>query len=119
MYMNLTAPHEPRWALLPLEMIFMSFNVESSLNETTIGILRSGTRVGSELLANSLTPSAMSLVPADGRPHVLRLVAEVKMWVSVGSDPRPDQAPRRLMMAGSELYVKAIPRLRESWESEA
>lgn len=98
----------------------MSLHIECSLLDPTTGVLRAGSLVSSQTLASAGSVSDLNLVPNDNRPYVLRLVAEVKMWVSITpADPNPGADPRRLMLANDVLFIVAVPGVRLSWAAKA
>lgn len=93
----------------------MSLHIECSLLEPSMGVLKGGSLVASQTLDTAGAVSN-SLVPNDGRPYVLRLVAEVKMYVSISTaEPNAAADPRRLLAANEELLISAVPGMRAVW----
>lgn len=76
--------------------------------------------VASATLASSGNESDVGLVPNDGRSYVVRLTAEVKMYVGMAQNDANSAAnPRDVMLAGTSLVLAAQAGFRVQWETKA
>lgn len=93
----------------------MSLHVACGLQDPITKLLRTYGFAWSETLAASGGVTTLP-VPADGRPYILHLTAQVAMYVAFGLAPNAAADPRILLLPGNDGFlISAQPGFHIAW----